>query len=290
MKDNVNYNAVEGHFAEDLLYHFLEWFKRLWIIILLLAVLLSGLLSAYTYVTYVPKYSASATFTVNVDVAQASSQKYNQATAAQLAKTFRELGVDAINDEIKASVVEDTNLFTITVTSTNPQQAYNVLSSVISNYPQVARFIIGSTQLNLLDTSSISTFPINYPDYTKKAALGAFVGAALGFAIILLLALSTSTVIRSSDISKSFNTLCLAGVPEFTRKKRSKQSEDEHIPNVDDSNVNYKFRESIFTLRNNVIRRCREDSLKSVVITSTISGEGKSLIAINLAKGIALKG
>ena len=61
MKDNVNYNAVEGHFAEDLLYHFLEWFKRLWIIILLLAVLLSGLLSAYTYVTYVPKYSASAT-------------------------------------------------------------------------------------------------------------------------------------------------------------------------------------------------------------------------------------
>ena len=304
MKDNVKYNAAEGHFAEDLLYHFLEWFKRLWIIILLLAVLLSGLLSAYTYVTYVPKYSASATFTVNVDVAQASSQKYNQATASQLAKTFpniltsgalkkvicRELGVDAINDEIKASVVEDTNLFTITVTSTNPQQAYNVLSSVISNYPQVARFIIGSTQLNLLDTSSISTFPINYPDYTKKAALGAFAGAALGFAIILLLALSTSTVIRSSDISKSFNTLCLAGVPEFTRKKRSKQSEDEHIPNVDDSNVNYKFRESIFTLRNNVIRRCREDKLKSVVVTSTISGEGKSLIAINLAKGIALKG
>lgn len=302
--DNLNYNANENHFLEDLLYHFLEWFKRLWVIILISAVLFSGGLTAFTYVTYTPKYSASATFTVNVDVAQSSSQKYNQATASQLAKTFpniltsgalkkvvcRELGVSSIDEEITASVIENTNLFTITVTSSKPQQAYNVLSSIITNYPQVAKFIIGSTQLSLLDTSSVSTKPINYPDYSKKALLGAAAGVVVAFMIIFLLALTTSTVIRTSDINSSFNTLCLAGVPEFTRKKRSDQSKNANIPNVEDVNVNYKFRESIYTLRNNVIRRCKEKKMKSVLVTSTISGEGKSVVAINLARGIALKG
>lgn len=304
MKDNLKIDINDSHFVEDFIYHFFEWFRRLWIIILVLAVLLSGALTAYTYLTYTPKYSASATFTVNVDVSQASSQKYNKATAQQLAKTFpniltsgalnkvicRELNMSVLDDSITASVVEDTNLFTITVTSTNPQQAYNVLASVISNYPQVAKFIIGSTQLNLIDTSSVSTVPINYPDYSSKALLGAMAGAVMGLAIILLLALNTATVIRSSDISSAFNTVCLASVPEFTRKKRSKKSSYELIPNVEDGNVNYKFREGIFTLRNNVIRKCREENLKSIVVTSTISGEGKSVIAVNLARGIALKG
>lgn len=304
MKDNLKYSASDNHFFEDLIYHFLEWFKRLWIIILLLAVLCCGLMTAYTYFTYSPKYSASATFTVNVDVSQSSAQKYNQATANQLAKTFpniltsgalkkvicRDLGVDSINEEITASVVTDTNLFTIKVVSSNPQRAYNVLSSVITNYPQVAKFVIGSTQLNLLDTSSISTVPINYPDYTKKATVGAVGGAFIGLVIILFLSISTSTIIRSSDITACFNTLCLAGVPEFTRKKRSNQENNSIIPNVEDINVNYKFRESIFTLRNNVIRKAKENNLKSILVTSTISGEGKSVVATNLARGIALKG
>lgn len=304
MKDNLKTDINDSHFLEDFTYHFLEWFKRLWIIILVLAVLCSGALTVYTYLTYSPKYSASATFTINVDVSQASSQKYNKATAQQLAKTFpniltsgalnkvvcRDLGVSEIKDSITASVVEDTNLFTITVTSANPQQAYNVLASVISNYPQVAKFIIGSTQLNLIDTSSVSTVPINYPDYTSRATVGALAGAVLGLAVIVLLALNTSTVIRSSDIFSAFNTMCLASVPEFTRKKRSKKASSALIPNVEDSNVNYKFREGIFNLRNNVIRRCRENNYKSVVVTSTISGEGKSVVAVNLARGIALKG
>ena len=304
MENNSRIDFEQKHFIEDLVYHFSEWFRRLWIIILIFAVLAAGLLVLYTYITYVPQYSASATFTVNVDVAKSSAQQYNKATANQLAKTFpniltsgslnkvvcRDLGVDSISETITASVVEDTNLFTITVNSTNPQRAYNVLASVINNYPEVAKFIIGSTQLSLIDTSSVSTVPINYPNYASKAVMGSAVGAIAGLLVIVLLSLATSTIIRGSDISEAYNTVCLGSVPEYTRKKRSKDSSDKLIPNVEDKNSNYKFKEGIFTLRNSVIRRCKEEGFKSVVVTSTISGEGKSVIAANLARAIAVKG
>lgn len=291
-------------FVEDTVYHFVEWLRRLWIFILIAAVIASAGMVAYTYKTYEPMYSASATFTVNVDVAKSSAQQYNKATANQLAKTFpniltsgslnkvvcRDLGVERIDEVITASVVEDTNLFTITVTSSSAQRAYNVLSSVITNYPQVAKFIIGSTQLNLIDTSTVSTMPINYPDYTKKAAIGAAAGGALVLIIIVLLSLKTSTIIRGSDISDSFNTTCIGSIPEYTKKKRSKDNSDRHLPNVENKNTNYKFREGVFTLRNNVIRKCQENGYKSVLVTSTISGEGKSIVATNLARSIAAKG
>lgn len=299
---NHKRNSTE-YFIQDIIYHFTEWFKRLWILILIFAVIGAGGLTFYTYKTFVPQYSASATFTVNVDVQASSAESYNKATANQLAKTFpsiitsssltkiacRELGIEDLNSKITANVLEDTNLFTITVNSNNPQRAYDVLQSVITNYPEVARFVIGSTQLNLIDTSSVSTMPNNMPNYTSKATLGCVAGAFFGFALILLMSLLTNTVIRSDDIVNYFNTQCLGSVTEIIKKKRSKKT-DEEIPSILTSKVNNKFREGIYTVRNSVIRKCKEKDYHSIVVTSTISGEGKSVIAINLAHSIAIKG
>lgn len=291
------------YFVEDFLYHFVEWFKRLWIVALVLAVICSAGLSFYTYYRFVPSYSVSATFTVNVDVRESSDQSYNKATANQLAKTFpniltssslnkvicSDLGVDSINATITASVLEDTNLFTITVVDSNAQRAYDVLQSVISNYPQVAKFVIGSTQLSLIDTSAISTMPTNIPNYTKKAIMGALAGAFVGIALILLLALTTTTIIRADDITRYFNAKCLGSVPELYIKKRSKEIDGE-TPDITNKNINFRFREGIYTARNAVIRECQDKGYKTIAVTSTVSGEGKSIVAMNLAESIALKG
>lgn len=299
---NISRNE-QTYFVEDLVYHFVEWFKRLWIVSLILAVLCAAGLSFVTYYRFVPSYSASATFTVNVDVRESSAQTYNKATASQLAKTFpniltsstlnkvicSDLGVDYITARISASVLEDTNLFTITVVDSNAQMAYDVLQSVINNYPEVAKFVIGSTQLSLIDTSAISTMPTNIPNYTKKAAIGALAGAVAGILLIAVLALTTTTVIRADDIVRYFNAICLGSVPELFYKKRSKQTQSQ-IPNVSDKSINFKFREGMYTVRNSVIRICRDRGYKTIAVTSTVSGEGKSVVAMNLAKSIALKG
>lgn len=299
---NYKRNATE-YFIQDFIYHFEEWFKRLWIFVLIFAVIGASGLSFYTYKSFVPQYSASATFTVNVDVKTSSADTYNKATADQLAKTFpsiitstslldiisRELEVGDIDSKITASVLEDTNLFTIEVVSHSPQRAYDVLQCVITNYPKVARFVIGSTQLNLIDTSSVSTMPINMPNYSKNAVIGCLAGVVLALGLIAVLAVFTNTVIRADDIVNYFNSQCLGSVTEIVKKKRTQNIENE-IPTIQSSKVNNKFREGIYTVRNSVVRKCREKGYKSIVVTSTISGEGKSIISINLAQSIAIKG
>lgn len=304
MENNQRESQNQSYFVQDLLYHFTEWFKRFWIFILIFAVFGAAGMAGYTYKTYVPQYSASATFTVNVDVNESSNQHYNKATANQLAKTFpniltssslnkivcSDLELGYLDDTITASVLEDTNLFTITVTSYSPQRAYDVLNSVIAHYPDVAKFVIGSTQLSLIDTSSISTKPINYPNYFKNALIGTLAGAFLALAIIVLLAFFTNTIIRANDIVSAFNVKCLGSIPELTKKKRSKEVSNLNIPNIDNPNVNHKFREGVFTLRNNVIRISKEKGYKTILVTSTVSGEGKSVVSINLARSIAMKG
>lgn len=94
---------------------------------------------------------------------------YDNVTAQQLGKTFpyivtsgvlkdvvaRDLQVGAVTSQIEASVMENTNLFTIRVKDSSPDTAYRVLQSVITNYPEVAEYIIGATTLTVVDDSGV---------------------------------------------------------------------------------------------------------------------------------------
>ena len=55
----------------------------------------------------------------------------------------------------------DANLFELRVTGSDPQQCYDVLQSVIKNYPDVAEFVIGPTVLTVVDESGVPTSPTN---------------------------------------------------------------------------------------------------------------------------------
>ena len=141
--------------------------RRLWLLLAAALIICVSALCWRTYRTYRPVYKASATFTVYVTNAlQSEIRSYNTTTAEQMAKTFpyiltsgalservmQELSISSM-PSVSASVLSNTNIFTLTVTSNDAQLAYNVLQSVIRNYPQVAEFVVGPTVLNLLDDS-----------------------------------------------------------------------------------------------------------------------------------------
>lgn len=48
---------------------------------------------------------------------------------------------------LSASSVSGTNMFTITAVGGDPQLTYDTLTSAIQNYPQVAEYVIGNTEL-----------------------------------------------------------------------------------------------------------------------------------------------
>ena len=87
-----------------------------------------------------------------------------------------------------ASSIGETNIFTLTVTSTNPQDAYDILNAVIQNYPQVASFVIGGTQLSMIEEPQVPTVPVNTFRGSRSAAKGVAAGLLLGLALTLLMA------------------------------------------------------------------------------------------------------
>ena len=100
---------------------------------------------------------------------------------------------------ISASSVGNTNIFTLTVRSADPQLAYDVLNCVIEKYPDVAEFVIGSTQLTMIDESGVPTQPYNRPSYLRSALIGAMAGVGENAAVALAKAREGVTEFVSVD-------------------------------------------------------------------------------------------
>lgn len=272
--------------------------KRLFWIPIGLAVIFSAALSVRAFIQYSPVYTASATFTVNITGQTGSTSYYNAATAKQLAKTFptiltsgvledivaNDLGMAGIGASIRAEAVEDANLFTIYVSSNNAEHSHNVLLSVIENYPQIAEFVVGDTNLTLIDDSGVPSEPANSVSYASCIKKGVLAGVIIGLVVIIILTFSKATVRSEDDLKRMFSTKCFALLPEITSKKRTKLPPPVLV-NKPGTTVGYSDTVKLLTRR--VDRAMKENGAKVMMVTSTMAGEGKTTVAINLALTMA---
>ena len=186
-----------------------------------------------------------------------------------------------------AVAIEDQNLFELSVTGSDPQQIYDVLQSVIENYPSVAEYVIGDTQLHILDETGVPTNPVNQPDFVPAAKSGAKKAILICLIILIFFAVGRNTVRSEEDLKKISNIKCLGSIPATIVKKRTK-AENELIL-LNNKKIPQVFRESIRTLRMRTLKECREKDSKIIMVTSSMPGEGKSTITVNLALSLAQK-
>lgn len=274
--------------------------KYWWLLAVLVAACASlGLLVGLS--TYRPMYKASATFTVKTyDDNNGFSYYYDNQTAAQMALTFpylldsdllldqvkTDLGVPYLNGAISAETTEDTNLFTLTVTGPNPQDAYDILLAVINNYPAVSQYVIGPNKLQVLDRPSVPDRPYNASQRSLTALAGGFIGLVGVVLFLLFYALTRNTLRREEEIQRRLNVPCLGSVPLVIPKRHRKAQV------MDLSITNDKTGEAfIESLRRTALyaEKLLEDG-KVLLVTSTIVGEGVTLTARNLALALAETG
>lgn len=301
--DMANIEKIDLNEFLDKLMHGM---KRLWWLILLLTVF--GTTASYFRISsaYVPHYEAEATLTITTaksDDLMNGGNYTDIATAQQMGKVFpyiltsgvlsdlvaQDLGTDYMPGQISVQAVEGTNLVTIRVTSSDGQTAYDVLKSVLKNYPEVAQFVVGQTEMNLLDESGVP-----YESGTTSVTRGSMrKGAAAGFAagmIVLLIYVATRRTIRKpGDFKTLLNIPCLGVIPVFRVKKRRKKKIQKPV-NILDSHLSQEYLEALRAVRTRVERRMENEHKKTLMITSSIPGEGKSTVAVNLAISLAQKG
>lgn len=278
--------------------------RRFFWIPLLLSLLLGAFWLLRSWRAYTPMYASEVTFTIQVNTSGTSdisggTSYYDKATAEQLSKTFpyllqsdlfyaklrQAMGVDYINGSITASTVTNTNLFTLRVTSSSAQNALTILEKVVEIYPQAADYVIGNTSMNLLTQPVLATEPYNAFSPRNSAIKGALLGLVAGLALLVLIAAARKTVCTVEDVHVRLNQECLAALPAVAvryRKNRQLSISNRHIPAA--------YQESVRALRVKLLRKLGGSEKKVILLTSTMPGEGKTTVAINLAQSLSRNG
>ena len=295
-------NSIEKIDIGILVENFARAIRQLWWVFIIIISVYSSFCFFKAKMSYSPYYKTSVTFVVAMNQAGVYSDSYyNSATAEQMAKTFpyilnsgilqrvvaEDLGMDHVPGTISAVAIENQNLFELSVTGSDPQQIYDVLQSVIENYPSVAEYVIGDTQLHILDETGIPTEPVNKPDHLPAAKAGAKTAALGCLAILFLFAFGRNTVRSEEDLKKISSIKCLGSIPATYVKKRSKAGNELLL--LHNKKIPQVFKENIRTLRMRALKECRQKDTKVMMVTSSMPGEGKSTITVNLALSLAQK-
>ena len=290
-----------------ILHNFYNALKRLIWFAVILALAVGGVVFFKTDRSYVPHYSSSVVFSVHASYATTSdiighSAWLDSNAAESLSQTFpyiirsentrmllqMELG-HPVSGSITAVATADAGLFTMTATSDDPQEAFDLMKAAITVYPQAASNVLGDTQIYIINEP---LFPPTTPDNSNTAFSTALLFAGPTFLIavaaIFLLSLTRKTVHSAEDLRKLVNMKCLAYIPSIKMKKHSNQSN--LTLTITNPRVNSTFNESLRNLRIKIQRILEEHHHQILLVTSTLPNEGKTTIATNLALSLAQEG
>ncbi len=241
--------------------------KRIWAAGLGLILVCALGLCAYQYAGYQPQYEMLASFTVRLE--NGEEDGFPSRTANQLAKTMPRILAGEVllqqirenlaleeKPEVSLSVSAGSRIMTLTVRNSDPDITWEVLSAVLSCYPEVADHVVGPTTLVLLEESGIPEEPVQPFSAWTQIRNGACLGFGLWMTVSVLMALYHLTVHSEKELSPLLQCDCLG--------------------------ENGNTRDGL----------CADTSLSMgiILITSSLPGEGKSTVAWNLAQSLAQQG
>ncbi len=225
-----------------------ELLYRAWIIILAAAI--GGTVYfVYAKKTVTPKYTTGASLYLNnyskpekyevqrVGSADLFTAQELVGTYLVLLKSDRVLEVAAsqlssqgyfytaghLRGMMSASSVDDTEVFRVNVTHTNPEQAA-LIANVIAEIAMTAipEYIEG-TSVKVVDYATVPT-SWSYPVYKKYVMVGGVAGGGIAALIIILLFLFNSKINNEEDIKNLFDIPVIGKIPSFDKIEDSKRN------------------------------------------------------------------
>ena len=266
-------------------------------------------LSFITYIAakinYSPTYTSSTTFVVSS--ASGSSNAYaNMTKTNEMIESFRtvinsqilkkkvceSLKVEDFPGDVLIEVVPETNLITMKVTADKPDVALYTLKSVLDNYPEVGKKVLGDVILDVFEDPSYPANPdsdFNGVDVMAKVFILSFGIMIFIFGILSYL---NDTVKSEGEVEDKLDTKVFGilhhenqykNIKEFLKRNKKKMVLSEPA-------VSFGYEESVKKITTKLIYNIKRSKRRVVLITSTIEGEGKSTIAMNLCEDMARRG
>lgn len=296
--ENKNTSEIEKIDILNLIAAFWNGFRKLWLLMLVIVIVCTLRSYFSTSFSYKPQYVASATVSVttpggsynNIESAQEMAAVFPYVLTSGVLEDVvkNDMGLDYVPGTISVEAEDGMNMLTISVSSDDPQLAYDTLASVIENYPRVAEYIFGPTNLQILDETGI-------PSDTQKEVVirgsyrrGALQGIIICAVILCLYVFLKRTVTSKEQLKKRINLRDLGSLPYVKTKKRKNETYNDL--SILNERISPAYEEAVRRLRIRVMRETEKNSGGVIMVTSSVPGEGKTTIAVNLALAIARQG
>ena len=283
-----------------------------------------------TFFFITPTYQSTAMFYVNnsslsslSDAALSSISSADISASRGLVKTYivilntRETlndvidyaGVDRtygqLKGMIKAESVDGTEVFKVVVTSPDPKEAEEIANAIAYILPNRIKDIIDGTSAKVVESAIAASRPSS-PSYTKNTMIGFLAGFVLMCAIIVVRELMDITIRTEDDIAQCGKHPVLAAVPDmeaqskggyyygYGRQKsaydKTKLKSGKQVELVG-GNISFAAAEAYKLLRTKLqFSFVDEGDCRVIGVSSALTGEGKSLSAVNLAYSLSQLG
>lgn len=209
---------------------------------------------------------------------------------AEVSRTYEQL-----EKMISADAVDNTEIFKVTVTSTNPSEAEKIANAIAYILPKRISTIIEGTSAKVVEAAVIPVKPSS-PSYAKNTIIGFLLGFVVMVGIVALREIFDTTIRTEEDIAQSCDCPVLTSVPDMTASGKGghyygygeKQQETGKEPVLIGGGISFAASEAYKLLRTKLQFSFSDDNTSRVIgVSSGLSGEGKSLSAVNLAYSLS---
>lgn len=225
---------------QELLYSFLHH----WWVIVLCAVACVGIALAYTNLFITPRYQSSVTIYVNNSASRSDIEYIASAdltVSQKLVNTYvniiksdtvlqkvideRDLpyGVSQLRASITAKQVDETEIFNVYVSNSDPQMAAKIANAIAEVAPdEIAKFVEGSST-KIIDYAKVPNSPYT-PNYTRNALLALVIGAVLAAAYLTVRYLLDVHINDAGDLEQMFEFPVLGQIPDIAQNPKGKNA------------------------------------------------------------------
>ena len=287
--------------------------KRVWIVALV-SVLCAALALTGSLYFLQPQYQASAKFYVNNNSKPSGlspTLTYADITAAKsLVETYLvilntresidkvieyaevDLSYGEVKNMISASGINETEVFQVVVTGTDPEVAEKVANAITKVLPERIAATVEGTSAKVVDRVPAGR---SGPNYTQNAIIGLLFGLILSAGAAAIVEILDTTIKSGEDVENLCAYPVLATVPEMGANGKSshkyKNNQDSRSDELLGEKVNFAATEAYKLLRTKLQYSFSDDKKCHVfMVSSAMAGEGKSLTSVNIAYNMAQLG